>query len=328
MPETNDQMIDPEIGNEELEQFLNSLTDGQQIDLPSLGTTPAGEFIKGQQQGDDDEPNSDEPNADGDDDETPAGTPTPTEGVDGVDYFTINGQQFPRADIERLYNFDQFMRQNPDAAQRVAKAIEPATTGTPAVPAAPAPTTSEVEEFKPPEPPEFLDLDDPVAKFQWDSTVSLQKQQFELTQAQNKFFAQQAQERQAAINRQAAVDMDIALKQFRDQYPGLNDDDIATIRTEAGPFVPAMMQQLPPVDALRRSMEVAAFANTDLRKRLDAETPPPTNQHRSATRKQKLSSISGTPRSAPKVDTKPSFQNDRDMVNAFATALNDQMTGR
>ncbi len=75
-------------------------------------------------------------------------------------------------------------------------------------------------------------------------------------------------------------------------------------------------------------MEVAAFANTDLRKRLDAETPPPTNQHRSATRKQKLSSISGTPRSAPKVDTKPSFQNDRDMVNAFATALNDQMTGR
>jgi hypothetical protein len=325
-PEPNDQMIDPEIGNEELDAWLAQLND-QEIQLPALMSTHAGQ-VATVQDGNDDDNQDDEPgtqpDSDGDDDEEEEQqTTTPAE---GVDFFTINGQQFPRSDIERLYNFDQFMRQNPDAALRVAEAIKPTADGQPPV-SETTPTTTD-EEWVEPTPPETLDLDDPMAKFTWDSMVSLQKSQFELGKQQKQFLTAQARDRQEQVNRQAAVDMDVALTQFRQQYPGLNDDDIATIRQEAIPFVDGMMRQLPPVDALKRSMEVAAFANTDLRPRLESETKPPTTHQRSTRRKQKLDSISGSPRSAPKVDTKPSFSNDRDMVNAFANALNDQMTGR
>jgi hypothetical protein len=318
-PEPNDQMIEPELGNEDMEAWLDSLGESN-VNLPALMRSPMM-----RSEGGADEPNPDDEPDDGDEPTPDEGTP---EQVEGVDYFTVNGNQFSRADIERLYSFDQYMRANPEAAQRVAEAIQPAPTGQPPVSPATPPTPGTVDEWQEPTPPETLDLEDPRDKIMWDMQLTAQRTAWEARQEVRKLNQSIVQDKQEQIQRQAAADMDTALSDFRAKFPGLNDDDVAAIRQEAVPFVDGMMKQLPPVDALFRSMEVAAYANTDLRKKLEAETPTPTARQHSRSRKQRLGSIAGTPRSAPKVEARPAFTNDRDMVNAVAQELSDAMGQR
>ena len=196
-------------------------------------------------------------------------------------------------------------------------------TGESAVSQAPAPEAP--PGFVEPQPPEGFDLDDPQIKFLWDENVKTRRQVWEQGRQVADYATATQQQQQSIIDAQARADMDSALTQFRETFPGLNDDDMASIRQEAAPLLPAMMQNLSPVDALKRSMEVAAWANADMRPKLSTEEPQPTEKEKSTRRKRLAGQISGSPRSAPKVETRPSFTSDRDMVNALAQEFAEQI---
>jgi len=303
----NSMMVDPPMGEEDMDAFIKSLEDpGASVNLSQYMDTS--------------EP---EPEPEEEPEEEPESTEPESE---PTDYFTINGEQWPRSEIERLYQFDRYLRDNPDAAQRVAEATQPR----PQSPAVPAPTQEAPSvEFDPPSLPDFLDLDDPSQRFMWESHVATQKAIFDRDQRDNRMYAQWAQERELQVQRQASADMSDALSQFQSSFPNLNEDDIARIRTDASPLVDGMLKTLPPVQALYRSMEVAAWANADMRSKLSDPThTTPSEQTQSRTRKQRLSSISGAPKSAPKVEPRPTFTSDRDMVQQFADALAENGLGR
>lgn len=336
MPPENEQAItENEIGDAELQQWLTSVGDGADIELPALSlggpftppvaTAPTGEEPTGEE-GDDeiDEPDPDEVVEPG-----PEGTPTPEAGAD--DDFEVNGQRISRADVIRLHNFDQYLRNNPDAAQRVNDAIAtppPAPGGQPPVSTTPEPSSA-VTEYEAPEPPDFMDLDDPAQKFQWDTHIATQKVLFDQSQAQQRFFAQQAETQRVAQTRQAETDMASALTVFKTQHPNLNDDDIVNIRKAAGPFVPAMLAQLPAVEALTRSMEVGGMMDETLRaKLLDPEFRTRSAKEQTRHRKRISGQISGSPRSAPKGETaRPTFTSDKDFLNHLAEGFREQMQG-
>lgn len=327
-PEPNDQMVTAqELGDEDLQQWLTSLGDGAEIELPSLSLggplnppTPTDTDPTGGT----DESDPDEPADDGDE---PEEVPAPAQATGDADHFVINGEQFSRDDIERLYNFDQYMRANPDVAQRVNTAIAfPQTpAGQPPVSETPPPADTPTE-FQAPEPPDFLDLEDPAQKFQWDTHVATQRAFFDREQRDNKFFQQQAQERIVNQQRQAEQDMASALTTFKQAHPNLNEDDIVKIRQAAGPFIDGMMKQLPPTDALVRSMEVAAVMDNDLRAKIQDPTVHTRTNHQQRQRnKQRLGAISGSPRSAPKTESRPAYSSDKDFLNALAQEFSEHM---
>lgn len=327
MPPENDnqdpnaQMVDPAIGEDELQAFLKTLDEGFEyapnIDLSTF--QPKGSTDDPL---DDDNPHPDETDDDDDDSETPPAS----EASSDDDDFTVNGNKIPRAEIQRLYEFDQFLRANPDKAQRVAETLAAPVGEANVSPAQPTPSETA---FQAPEPPAELDLEDPTSKFLWDQTVEARKEAWEARQEVAKTTASITKGQQAIVDRQVQEDMAQALDQFKAQFPNLNDDDIALVRKDAGPLVQNYMATLPPVEALRRSMEVAGYANSDVRpKLLDPANATPTNAQKSAKRKSRLGSLSGTPRSAPKVDSRPKYTNDREMVQGFADALAEQGLGR
>ncbi len=340
-PEPNDQMVtEPELGDAELQQWLTSVADGADIQLPGLdiGVPPSSRKPPEQLHTDDDLTGGVDDESPDDDDETPN---EPPEGAPagapqaGTDFFEINGQQFAREDIERLYNFDQYMRSNPDVAQRVNAAIAgQGPTGQATVPDPSQATTDQgrteppvVEEWKDPEPPEFLDLEDPAQKFQWDTHVATQKALFNNEQRQRQFFAQQAEQTNRRNVQQAQQDMATALASFKQVHPNLNEDDIAKIRNLAGPFVEGMMKQLPAVEALSRSMEVAGMMDNDLRDKLmDTTVRTKTEKQQSRHRKGRLGEISGAGRSAPRTEqARPAFTSDKEFLNALASEFSEHM---
>ena len=337
MPPENEQAItDNDIGDAELQQWLTSIGDGADIELPGLSLggpftppappAPTGEEPTGEEDDDDDDPEADETL-----DPDPTGAPATQAGAD--DDFEVNGQRISRADVERLHNFDQWMRANPDAAQRVNAAIAEPTTptpdgGQPPVSSTPEPT-GQVAGYEAPEPPDFLDLDDPAQKFQWDTHVATQKVLFDQAQAQQRFFASQAETQRQVQTRQAETDMATALTVFKTAHPNLNDDDIVAIRKAAGPFVSGMLAQLPPVEALTRSMEVGGMMDETLRAKLiDPEFRTRSAKEQTRHRKRISGQISGSPRSAPKGETtRPAYQSDKDFLNSLAEGFREQMQG-
>lgn len=318
-PDANDMMVDPNVTSEDMDAWLQELDAGGSTydlsrTLPSLNSVAEPEPEPNP-------PTEPEPDTHGHDDETQEGTGEPSTPDDG---FNINGTVWPREEIERLYNFDQYLRANPDAAQRVAQAVAPPVRTTePPVPAPSAPTAYEA-----PTPPDYLDLEDPSQRFMWDNHVQMQKALHDRDERDKARWNQLNAERQEQTQRQAQVDMDSALTEFRTQHPNLNDDDIALIRQGAAPFVEGMMRQLPPVAALVRSMDAAAYMNPDLiPKLIDPTQQSQTKKQQSTTRKRNLGSISGAPRSAPKTEGRPAYTSDKDMVNQLAAAFAEQGFG-
>jgi hypothetical protein len=311
----NAMMVEPAVGEEDMEAFLKSLEDSDaSVNLASILQPDHSDTEESESESESEsEPSEPEPTE-----------PEPVE--QPSDYFTINGEQWPRSEIERLYQFDRYLRFNPDVAQRVAEATRPRQES-PAVPET-AQEAPQVE-FTPPQLPDFLDLDDPQQRFMWESHLATQKAIHDRDQRDNRIYAQLQQQQEQQVQRQASQDMETALDQFTDAFPNLNEDDLNRIRTDAGPLVDGMLKQLPPVQALYRSMEVAAWANADLRFKLqDPTKESPSSEQTSRTRKQRLSSISGAPKSAPKVEPRPTFTSDRDMIQQFADELAENGLGR
>lgn len=351
MPPENNQAIEEDLGDAELQQWLTSVGDGADIQLPGLdiGIPQAARNMAGiaQRSG---ETSDQLPNPDLEDEETDepfdpaslqgtdpdeagepqnAPTPTATDAPTSDDFFTLpNGGQISKADAERLHQFDQFLRANPDAAQRVQAAIPapaPATGGQPDVPTSTAPA-DQTPTFEAPEPPEWMDLEDPEKKWQWDNHVDGLKARFDIEQRTNAQFARQATERQETVQRQAAADMSTALDRFKQAHPNLNEDDLVSIRKAAGPFVSGMLAQLSPVDALFRSMEVGGMMDDDLRgKLMDTSVRTPTEKTRTRHRKARLGELSGSARSAPKTESRPVLNSDKDLINALAQEFSETM---
>lgn len=242
---------------------------------------------------------------------TPVVTPpaTPTEG-----HVLVNGKEIPLEDIQRLYDFDQFLRQNPDAAQRVQAAVQPVVPA-PADP--PAPANQEVALT----PPEFLDLEDPAQKFMWDSYVRTQTELAQINQRDS------IRERQVSQSR-AVADMDQALTQWKTAHPNFNEDQIIEVRKHAAQMnvIDSLLAtSSTPVDALVRAMDLAALDNPTLRTvYLDPEIhKTQTAKQRSDTRKGKLSSLGGGSGSAPRTSTTPRPMSDREATAQFAKELAD-----
>jgi hypothetical protein len=306
-PQPNDQSVDPPVSADDMDQFIKSLEAGYGENISLSTLAPQGTTTEP-------EPEPDKPSTD----DEPEPEPEPEGDPNAI---LINGNRIPREDVERLYNFDQYLRANPDTAARVAEAVNPRQPTVPKASQAPS-------EFTPPPPPDFLDLDDPQTKFLWEQHVATRQEMFNQSQEFKRREAAIQQYQQQQSERQARDDMATALSQFRSAFPGLNEDDMTSIRKDAVAIVPGMMAQLQPVQALYRSMEVAAWARADMRPKLSSETQEQTEQQKSATRKRKAGAVASSPTSAPKVEARPSYRSDRDMVSEFAQALSEQGLGR
>lgn len=260
------------------------------------------------------------------DDETVDDTPTPVEPPPAPatgdvtpppttpqpDHVLVNGQSVPLADIQRLYEFDQYLRNNPDAASRVQQAVATPTVP-PAVQPTPAPPADEVK------PPDFLDMDDPAHKFMWESHLEQQRQL-------QSFQQMQAAREQEALNQKALSEMDTALSKFRSLHPNFNDDQITEMRRHAASMNIAsavMATTVNPVDGFVRILDLAAMDHPDLRTvyLTPAESPTPTRKQRSTERKGKLNSLGGSSGSIPRTTTTPRPVTDREAIDEFAKGL-------
>lgn len=111
----------------------------------------------------------------------PAPAPAPT--IDPsvpvlTDFVTIDGQQFPVALLREYVQFDEFLKNNPAAAQRMKTAFDPNATIQPASqpvvePAKPLSSPRQPAAFIP---PEDLDLEDPTTKYLIDNLTAVQQQ--------------------------------------------------------------------------------------------------------------------------------------------------------
>lgn len=337
-PENEQDILANDVGDAELEQWLTSIGDGADIQLPGLDIgIPASSRREVLNQtidqsvvvddGGTGEDEDDDPDAGGDTGATgePTHTPAPATANAPSEFELSNGQKISREDAERLWNFDQYLRGNPDKAAAVNAAIagQPAPP-TPVVPEA----ATQASAFEEPTPPDFLDLDDPAQKFQWDTHVQTQKVLFDQEQRSQRFFANQAQQTQVQQTRQAETDMATALDKFKADHSNLNEDDIVAIRKAAGPFVSGMLAQLPPVEALVRSMEVGGMMDEGLRAKLTDPTVRTRSEAQQTRHRKRISgAISGSPRSAPKGETtRPTNQmSDKDFLNELAQGFNEAM---
>lgn len=318
-------MVEPVVGTEDMDAWLANLEQGGETYDLSRILPPINAAVEGEHVGErpDDEPDDDEPGNVPDDDTTDDNDTPDDEEIPAEDFVTVKGQQIPRSELERLYEFDQFLRNDQAAAQRVAQAIQPPTGGQPPVPTPAAPASQERTEFVAPEPPDYLDLEDPAQRFAWDNHVATEKRFFDKEQEDKQRWSEMQSERQQRVNQQAAQDMQQAEKDFKAAFPNLNDDDMKLVRDAAGTYIPTVAASMGYNPAmLYRSMEIAAWANGDLRSKLvDPTKTTPTNHQRSTSRKRKLGQVSGTPRSAPKTEGRVAFTSDKDMVNELAHAL-------
>lgn len=323
----NSQQVDPiQPSDEEMQNFLAGLGDDFEY-TPGTGASIANLLTKA---GVKDLPPvtpTGEEEDDEDDDEYEEEVVTEPVTGEQPEGYIINGTLFPKEDIERLYNFDQYLRANPDTARRVNDAItQPASaappTGQSTVPSPP----EQADTFTPPDPPDFLDMEDARDKFSWDAHVATLKTQFDAGIQFKQQQAQLAQQQQQAHASQAQADMVTALGKFRGTFTNLNDEDMATIRKEAQAYIPGLLPTMSGADALYRSMEIAGWSNQEIKAKLEnPDNPNPTTQHKAKTRKQRLGAISGSPRSAPKTDSRPLLTTDRDAINAFAQGLAESM---
>jgi hypothetical protein len=305
------QQVIPEASQESIDDFIKSLEDDSFTypALTHLATGVVDEPVAEDE--DDEEETTNEPVTP---DETTTDDTIPEPVTSTVPTVTVRGQQVPLADLERLYEFDQFLKSDPDAAARVQQAV----AGQPVVPAEPITPVAQTPQVV--TPPDFLDLDDPVHKFLWEQSQSQQQSLLQLRQ-------QEAARINAETERRANDDMATAISRFRAAHPTFNDDQINTLRQHGARMniVGAVMDTTPsPVEALVRVLDIAAMDNADLRPIFLAppdESPTPTRRQQSTTRKSKLNALGGSTGSVPRTTSTPRATTDKQAIDQFAKEL-------
>lgn len=223
----------------------------------------------------------------------------------------VNGKEISLEDIQRLYEFDQHLRANPDVAERVQAAVKPA------VPPATETTPPADQGLTP---PEWMDLEDPQQKFMWDQHVATQTTLATLQQ-------RDAAAEQQRINTQAVTDMDAALTVWKAAHPNFNEDQIVEVRKHAADMniITSLMATTTPQQALVRAMDLAALDKPELRTLyLDPEQHKiKTRQQRSTERKGKLNALGGSTGSVPRTSTTPRPMTDREATAQFAKELEE-----
>jgi hypothetical protein len=300
---------------ESMDAFIKSLEQGFEYpELAKLGQTDeqiAAEILGNEGQ----ETDEDETDDEGTSTSTPPApvvSDTPPVEPDPTllpDHVLINGNQIPLADVQRLYEFDQYLRSNPEAAERVHAAVQPVV---PTPEQTPPPANQELT------PPEWMDLEDPQQKFMWDSHVSNQRLLATMVEQNNA-------RAQSEINARAQSDMASALTRWTAAHPNFNEDQIEKVRKHGAEMniISGVMATSPdPVTALVRVMDLAAMDDPDLRAvYLTPEVKTPTRQQRSTTRKGKLNSLGGSSGSVPRTTTTPRPMSDREAIDQFAAGL-------
>lgn len=316
------QMVTGDVPLESIELFIEKLNDDWEYPVDThLGDTPP--VIDAETHTTEEEEDEDV------DEEVTDTTPDPNTTPDTSaepETVKVNGHDVPLADVQRLYEFDQYLRNNPEASQRVAKAINPEPDGEPAPTAGPSgePAVSpQATTPTPLEPPEFLDFDDPAQKFLWESFQLQQSQIHSLTTATEK-------QQKSLADRQAVIDTDVAVSAFRTAHPNFNDEQMGKLRQHAAQMgiLDSLLTTSPnPVAALSRTLDLAALDHEESRALYMAppETPrEKTATQKSQTRKDKLSALSGSSGSVPRQTATPKPQSDREMIAEFAKQLGDQ----
>lgn len=322
-PEADEYQLVSHAPEDTIESFIDKLSEGWEYPTDAhTGDTPPAVIDQqvtppeDEEDDDPDDPLVPEPDA------TPDPNATPTTAIE-PETVKVNGVAVPLADVQRLYEFDQFLRSNPDASQRVAAAISN-DQPTPAAPAAEQPTVpAQTPAPAAPAsvtPPDFLDLEDPAQKFLWDSHVATQTELATIRQ-------QGQQQAQALADRQAQVDASEAIAKFRTDHPNFNDDQITTLRQHAAQMniVGSLLATSPtPVAALHRNLELAALDHADSRTLFLAApdtSRTPTREQHSRRRKSALNAIGGGGGAVPKTNTAPKPQTDRQAIDEFARQL-------
>jgi hypothetical protein len=205
---------------------------------------------------------------------------------DGSKTVTLpNGQVSTLEELQRYYDFEQFLQTHPDVAQRVVQAAQGQTIQPP-VETPPAP----------PALPEDVDLEDPTTRFLYEQNIANQRS----LQA----IAAQQQEAQQATAIQHA---NIAIRQTQDRLH-LSDADLGKLRVATAELniVPSFISRNPsnPISAMEQALEFTFWSQPEFRDaaiqaRVDAELAATSADTRRQRNLNKVSNASGGSKPPP-----------------------------
>jgi hypothetical protein len=212
----------------------------------------------------------------------------------------IGDKDIPLDEVTQLYELGKTLRENGLDRQ----VTQP-------VPVAPTPETPQEVA-----PPSFIDPDDEVQMGLWKHIQTLEAK---VDQTQQTFQQTAAQQERA----RAQDDFNSALNKFRTAYPNVTDDDLAIIRPAAALIVNPLIAAHGPVEGMVKAMYITGLDIERTRSKILDPTTPTNNSN---TRKRKLNSLNGSSGSAPKTNNRPQLTSDRDVVNAMARELADNLS--
>ena len=228
---------------------------------------------------------------------------------------SIGNVEVPISEVISHYEFGKALRSGgyvPPAAPPVAAPSVGAQPVQGAVePQPPVPPSSGMA----PPLPEWVDAEDP---FQ----VGMFRQQQSLAAEMAKSKDALVESNKAIAQQHATANFNIALSNFRTQYPDLTEGDLALIRPHASTMVNALISADPDnvPGAMQKAMYIASLEIESTRSKVLPKATAD-SATRSQHRKQKLSALGGSGGSSPRTPTRPALTNDRQAVDAFAKEL-------
>lgn len=180
----------------------------------------------------------------------------------------------------------------------------------------------------PPPPPPLVEVklpdgitpDDPANKFFIEQLNKL-----------NTGIAQLAQSHQEAIQQatisRVNMERDTAITKFKEAHPNFTDDEISQVaQTAAGlGIVGNLVENSPtPIDGILKALEIGMYQVQSTRDKVIASlghTPPQRQSNADRQRQGKLSALSGSGGSTPRVESRPRLDNDNAMKQELAQAF-------
>ena len=237
----------------------------------------------------------------------------------------INGQSYQLSEVQSLIEFDNALRSNPALFYRIQEAVR-SPLDQPYNPNVRQQVQEPVTE--PPTPPAFslppdLDLDDPATKFMADQFTNLQSQYQSLAE-QNSRFSEYLNQQQSQLTNNS---IELGITNFRKDNPDITDTEFLQLREEIQrtQLLSGLAQTgMDIASATKEAFERSMWATPGIRDRIlhAKEIVSLEEQREERTRQAKLTSLSGSSSTTPRVPT-PTTPVDRKtaMINELAEAL-------
>jgi hypothetical protein len=303
--------------SEEQEQQL-SLTDDLGLDLTDEETADAEAMIHRLREtlGYDDESGGEEPDEEASPASDPAEPPVP-EVPDtpeepeapppppAPEPATVDfaGVAIPAEEAKSLVDLRNYLNANPEAAERVKTAIRGAQE--------PAPE---------PQMPEWIDKFDPAQVALWERHVALEKRLGEVEKTTTLSAAEAAKAR-------ATAEANQGIETFRAAHPELSEEDVQKLRLYAVQLnvIDGLTKTRSGPEAVAKALDLAYYDHPEFKARASQEpTAKQVKEKASTERKQKLSALSGTSGSAPRVISNRAPATDHEMKDQMAKWLQEQ----